>query len=604
MTELNNYDLVPAHLAVQAMRDNGYKNTAHAIAELIDNAVQAGAERVELLCLEKEERKPQRIRRNIEQLAIIDDGSGMDERVLRIALQFGNGTRLNDRSGIGRFGMGLPSASISQCRRVEVWTWKGGPKEAIYSYLDIEEIQSGKMKTVPAAVRKKIPELWLEAASAVGKSGTLVVWSDLDRCMWRTANTIINRSESVIGRMYRHFLHSGRVAIRMAGFLKDDPKKPIIDKVAKVNDPIYLMAPSSTPTPFDKAGMFKHFGDKWEVIHNIKIGKKVHPVTIRYTIAKEEARNKPNAGATPYGKHAAQNVGVSIVRAQRELELEGALVNGYDPRERWWGVEVVFPPDLDELFGVTNNKQSARHFSEVARNLQSILSDGGKSVAEVKEQMEEDEDPAAPLVDIIQSIDNQLSQLRDAIKIQAKGQRHAARKRYAPSSPEAVGTEVTRQLQDKGQKGESDAGEDAPDAERKKELADELAKGGYTKEQADEVAAAALESGIKYVFQETELEGNAFFTVKQIAGEMLIKINTKHPAYENLVEVLDEGDPIEESDVEALRARVVRASRGLKLLLMAWARYEDELRPEQRADVQDIRSDWGRYAAKFLSPNG
>lgn len=44
------YDLVPTHLAVQAMRDNGYRNTAYAIAELIDNSIQAGATRVELLC--------------------------------------------------------------------------------------------------------------------------------------------------------------------------------------------------------------------------------------------------------------------------------------------------------------------------------------------------------------------------------------------------------------------------------------------------------------------------------------------------------------------------------------------------------------------------
>lgn len=46
----NPHDIVPAHLAVQAMRDNGYKNAAYAIAELMDNAIQAGASQVELLC--------------------------------------------------------------------------------------------------------------------------------------------------------------------------------------------------------------------------------------------------------------------------------------------------------------------------------------------------------------------------------------------------------------------------------------------------------------------------------------------------------------------------------------------------------------------------
>ena len=48
------FDIVPTHLAVQAMRDNGYKNAAYAIAELMDNAIQAGATRcriVQMCCL-------------------------------------------------------------------------------------------------------------------------------------------------------------------------------------------------------------------------------------------------------------------------------------------------------------------------------------------------------------------------------------------------------------------------------------------------------------------------------------------------------------------------------------------------------------------------
>jgi hypothetical protein len=47
--ETNPHDIVLAHLAVQAMRDNGYKNAAYVIAELMDNSIQAGATQVELL---------------------------------------------------------------------------------------------------------------------------------------------------------------------------------------------------------------------------------------------------------------------------------------------------------------------------------------------------------------------------------------------------------------------------------------------------------------------------------------------------------------------------------------------------------------------------
>ena len=48
------FDIVPTRLVVEAMRDNGYKNAAYAIAELIDNAIQAGATLVELLCGEQQ----------------------------------------------------------------------------------------------------------------------------------------------------------------------------------------------------------------------------------------------------------------------------------------------------------------------------------------------------------------------------------------------------------------------------------------------------------------------------------------------------------------------------------------------------------------------
>ena len=98
---MTTHDIVPTHLVVKAMRDNGYKNAAYAIAELMDNSIQAGATQVELLCAEKTEVVTQRQRMRINQLAVLDNGCGMDVDVLRIALQFGNGTRLNPEQQSG-----------------------------------------------------------------------------------------------------------------------------------------------------------------------------------------------------------------------------------------------------------------------------------------------------------------------------------------------------------------------------------------------------------------------------------------------------------------------------------------------------------------------
>jgi hypothetical protein len=327
------HDIVPAHLAVQAMRDNGYKNAAYAVAELMDNAIQAGASQVELLCGERELNLEQRRRSRIHQIAVLDDGCGMDESVLRMALQFGNGTRLSPQAqtGIGKFGMGLPNSSISQATRVEVWTWRDGPDSAIYTYLDLDQIKEQQITEVPPPEPREIPELWRNIGGVFRKSGTLVVWSNLDRVIWKTARSIIDNSELLIGRMYRKFLSTGAAKIRMCAFNVDDGSSSI-DKLAQPNDPLYLMKDTSCPEPYKEEPMFEMWGEP--VVLDIPFKGNKHQVRITLSVAKGEARSTPNAGAMPYGRHAAKNVGVSLVRAGRELDLDQSWVVQYDPRER------------------------------------------------------------------------------------------------------------------------------------------------------------------------------------------------------------------------------------------------------------------------------
>ena len=50
----------------------------------------------------------------------------------------------------------------------------------------------------------------------------------------------------------------------------------------------------------------------------------------------------------------------------RELELNHSFDSRSDPRDRWWGIEVLFEPELDGVFGVTNNKQAATFFGNLS----------------------------------------------------------------------------------------------------------------------------------------------------------------------------------------------------------------------------------------------
>lgn len=593
------FDLIPTHLAMVAMRDNGYKNTAYALAELIDNSIQAGGRDVEVLCSEREEQLPHRVRRRIDQIAVIDNGSGMDATTLRMALQFGNGTRLGDRSGMGRFGMGLPNASISQCRRVEVWTWQSGITNALHTYIDLDEVNQGAPNEVPVPVPSEVPAMWLRAAeSPVGSSGTLVVWSDLDRCMWRTARTIIEHSGFLVGRMYRRFIHDGRAAIRMAAFLKRDPSDAYIDRLAEVNDPIYRMTPSSAPAPFAAEAMFEPYGDVGEYRHAFTANGSTHEAVARFTVATERARQRSEAGGDagrqPHGKHAARNVGVSVVRADREIELSQALVDPSEPRDRWWGIEIDFPPELDELFGVTNNKQSARTLSDMLDMPLDTLLESDQSPQELYDELQQANDPRYDLIRFTEEIRKTLGLMRRQIQTQMKGQ--TRRRRHDGNTAEVRGTTATTSRKDEGHRGASDEDESLPNEQRVLDLEGGLQDAGVPAQQAHEEATEAIETGLKYRFAESALDSPAFFSVAPRGGVIIITLNTRHPVHEHLIEVL------EPDDAGSADGRLENAREGLKLLLEAWARYEDE-QPEgpRRDSAMDARSDWGRVARQFFS---
>jgi hypothetical protein len=596
---------VPAHLAIEAMRDNGYKNTAFAVAELIDNSIQAEASYVQLLCAERDIYLTARKSTKLDQLAVLDNGIGMSPDILRMSLQFGNGTRLNrnQRTGIGRFGMGLPASSISQCTKVEVWSWQYGIENAHYVFLDIAKIKERQTHEIPQAERKAIPEIWRKKGTAFGASGTLVVWSNLDRMMWNKGQTLVKHSERLIGRMYRKFLYKDQLKIEFSIFNVDNIHEASWQRLAFPNDPMYLMQQTSCPEPYNNESMFDPYGgpENYERKFNIRYNDENHEIFVRLALAKDDARDESNGnpGSKPHGKHAKENVGISIVRAGRELELDQSLVSQHDSRERWWGVEVEFSPALDELMGVTNNKQTARNFSDILNIVDDVtkMQHEGQSILDIMEELKEEGDPRAPLIEVCDYINKQLSQIRKALKNQTSGSRTSQRHQNHKVEQKATDkTEVRKQM---GFVGESDQQEHNPPEQRKAEMKEGLVQKGVDDQSAETAADYTILNKLKYSFLETPFEGDAFFTVQSCGGAISILLNTNHPAYECLLETLDEENG--EISNTALKERLQKASEGLKLLLAAWARYEDETPDGLRRDhIQGVRQDWGKYAKYFL----
>jgi len=345
--------------------------------------------------------------------------------------------------------------------------------------------------------------------------------------------------------------------------------------------------------------MFVSYSEETMYVDNH--GKK-YPVRVKFSMVKDEARTDKkggDGGNSEWGKHAHENRGVSLIRADRELDLDTNMVRTYDPKERWWGVEVTFPPELDEIFGVTNTKQHALNFARLAKAVQPQVS---KKKSKQEQQSYDDEEDDSDLFKIIKFINKTLGPIRSRISEQKIGSRTPGPK---PPRPEDLATDVTKDRQESGHVGKSDEGEKEPPEIRTKHISEAFGEDGYmTKTVADEEAEYVVNNNLKFKIMHRILSGSVLFDVQRSKGVIIVKLNQNHPAYHNLMDVLKETQNTDTDSVEELKSRLRRAHNGLELMFLSWARYEDEvLDPDKVHDMQDLRNEWGKYLADFLRPN-
>ena len=138
-----------------------------AIADLIDNSITAGAS---LICIDSPYNGVDT------KLFLLDNGSGMNEETLKNAMKLGSYSPALQRSkkDLGRFGLGLKTASFSQCKRLTVVTKQN---DSIYARVwDLDHI----IETNTWCLIKTAPQEYIDRLKEF-ESGTLVVWEKLDR---------------------------------------------------------------------------------------------------------------------------------------------------------------------------------------------------------------------------------------------------------------------------------------------------------------------------------------------------------------------------------------------------------------------------------------
>jgi len=157
---------------IESMRAIGYTPET-ALADLIDNSISAGASAVSI----------EYDAAGDPFVALLDNGHGMDAAALTSAMRHGSRNPTDARSAqdLGRFGLGLKTASLSQCRRLSVVSRQDGQVHARCWDLDVVQHENRWVVVVPSA--KELKKLPLYAELAALDSGTLVVWQSLDRLM-------------------------------------------------------------------------------------------------------------------------------------------------------------------------------------------------------------------------------------------------------------------------------------------------------------------------------------------------------------------------------------------------------------------------------------
>lgn len=324
---------------IQAIRDAGYKGTASAIAELVDNSFEAHATAVHISI-------DSFLESQITQISVTDNGSGMTPATIKTALQFGGSSRFDSRDGAGRYGMGLPNSSVSQARRLEVYSWTSSAN-VYWSYLDVDEIISGAIYKIPDPEKRQKPTLPFNQLNS--RHGTIVQWFKCDRLSYKQVDPLKELLLKELGRTFRKQLWQGK-AISING-----------ERVQSV-DPLFLIKGNNLIGALTYGSILEY---KIKIPSQYEDGSTSKVRIVFSELPVEQWHSFSNKQKRAYG--ISKNAGVSIVRAGREID-HGWYFMGEKRKENyddWWRCEVEFSPELDELFGVTHTKQGINPLPEL-----------------------------------------------------------------------------------------------------------------------------------------------------------------------------------------------------------------------------------------------
>ena len=302
---------------IESLRYLGYGNY-EAVADLVDNAIDADAHRIAIRIQQKSGQP---------QISISDDGTGMTPDILDQAMRLGSLTSRDLNSDLGKFGMGLVTASLSIAKKCHVVS---RTEEGCWSSAwDVDEVtaKNAFVKHLDTATSDETQILESEIGGAA--TGTVVMLTKCDNLSNKNTTAFAATLKHHIGRIHRYFIDAGR-EIR------------INDDVVGAIDPLQLNDPG-TELVIDEVFPITVREDGQE---------KRESVRARIVLVPEVPANELDVARSMKAQ------GFYVMRNLREIQNAATLnfFSKHNDFNRMRG-ELFFPGTLDRLVGIEFTKR-------------------------------------------------------------------------------------------------------------------------------------------------------------------------------------------------------------------------------------------------------
>lgn len=313
----------------ESLRDIGYDFPA-AVADIVDNSVMAGASNVDVAIEFAGEES---------YVAIADDGEGMTGNGVIEAMRFGS-RRPYGRRDLGRYGLGLKTASLSQCRSVTVVTCRApATSKVTVRTLDLDLIAKWDEWLVVEPPNDPLTERARERLAV--EPGTVVIWRKLDRVLpekradggWarRRLDSMVAKTAEHLGIVFHRYLeHTSRGLVITVNGQKVEPWNPFVPS-----------EPTRTELPMQR----------FELV----VGDFSGAVTLRRFVlpARDEFTSHEQFERYSGPLNWNRQQGIYIYRADRLVQWGGWNgIRGIDEHTKLARAALDFDTDLDSVFNI------------------------------------------------------------------------------------------------------------------------------------------------------------------------------------------------------------------------------------------------------------